>query len=77
MNQPESRDQALLRALALHWRFGHSLPNTETPRMQQTPHAAKFLAWSVKTRSFDEGSLPSPSLAALPAYLASRMLFYS
>ena len=30
MNQPESRDQALLRARRLHWAIGHSLPKRRT-----------------------------------------------
>src|SRR5437773_4493822 len=30
MNQPESRDQALLRAHRLHWAIGHSLPKRRT-----------------------------------------------
>src|SRR5437773_11256630 len=30
MNQPEARDQALLRAHRLHWAIGHSLPKRRT-----------------------------------------------
>ena len=35
MNQPESRDQALLRARRLHWVIGHSSPKLRTRKINQ------------------------------------------